>query len=157
MAAVLGAAYHWFGRVTLEFSVIERPQVELKGYAFSGRPTQPELEQYFMEMRDKSEFREGRYLTIVSFGTEDNVDTLRQFIGAAHLNAENAPDVYTVPGGKFVSVTLDMTSMFRPSPGRVREEAEEFAMSGQMQLADWNLEIYTGERELTVLFPVQAP
>jgi hypothetical protein len=42
----------------------------------------------------------------------------------------------------------------RPSPGKVRKGAVEFAGDGGLQLADWNLEIFTAEDVLTVLFPV---
>ncbi|MEJ2003412.1 MAG: hypothetical protein P8X57_00260 [Cyclobacteriaceae bacterium] len=155
LAAVIWIIYRWLGGgADQSFSIVEQKPLQLRGYMYKGRPASDELESYFFELRDLSSFDDGNYLTLVSFGSENTVDTLRQFIGTQNTDVPDRLSSYEIPGGKYVRVVLDMHSLVRPSPGQIREEAEEFAQNQDARLGDWNLEIFTGEEELTVLFPV---
>ena len=155
LALVIWGIFRWLGGGREHiFSIRELPDMNLYGHMYEGRPGSPELEKYFFEVRDQSSFREGHYLTLVSFGTSNTVDTLRQFIGTENSDVPDNFENYTLPAASYVEVVLDMHAMVRPSPGRIREEAETFAEQKGLQIAGWNLEVFTAEDELTVLFPV---
>ncbi|MCA6078656.1 hypothetical protein [Fulvivirga sedimenti] len=156
LLAIIAVIFVWLGgSSSLEYSLVEQEEIALYGYEYRGRPTQPELEKLFFKVRDASSFETGRFLTIISYGTEAEVDTLYQFIGTQHssFNADSSVQKI-VEGGQFVQVTLDMHAMVRPSPANVRKGAVDFARDKGLQVADWNLEIFTAEDVLTVLFPV---
>jgi hypothetical protein len=157
LALAIWLFFRWMGGgETRVYELIDAEPVDLYGYEFRGRPNADELEAYFFEIRDQTSFEDEEYLTVVTFGKEKAVDTLHQFLGTQReLQTNDELKKYTVPGGAYVKVVLRMNSMVRPSPGKVREEAEEFAQDNRIELMDWNLEIFTGEDELTVLFPAK--
>jgi hypothetical protein len=155
LALIIWGAYKWMGGGREpSFSYVEVPEFQLYGYMYKGRPGSSTLEAQFFEVRDLSAFEEGKYLTLVSFGTGNTVDTLRQFIGTRNPDVPDHFERYSVPAGRYVEVVLDMDAMVRPSPGHIRSLASDFAGQMNLRLSDWNLEIFTGDEELKVLFPV---
>jgi len=155
LAAVIWGFYRYMGGGReLSFSIQELQPMQIEGHMYRGKPTAPKLEQYFFQIRDLSSFSPGEYLTLVTFGTESTVDTLRQFIGTQRSTEEEELEKYDIPGGKYVRIVLDMDAMVRPSPARVRDKAAAFASERGERLGSWNLEIFTSPEELTILFPV---
>ena len=156
LAILLYTGYKWLSNSSeLEYSVTESGVIELHGYEFKGRPTNPEVKNYFFAMRELSSFEEGEMLTVINFGTEANVDELDQFIGTqAKLDRPDTLSEYTIPSGKYIEVILDMAPLYRPSPVKVYEGALEYANQNNMRLGDWSIEAYGGEDLLIVRFPV---
>lgn len=125
--------------------VIELSSHTVSGEWFEGRPSNPQLEQLFFEQRDASNFEDSTYLAVVNFPVESK-DSVKQFIGVFNPTAESG---FQLPQGTYVAITMDMHSSVRPSPEKVREEAEKLA-----SLEVWEVQVFTSESEIRVLFKV---
>ena len=118
----------------------------IAGEWFEGRPSNPELEEVFYRMRDGARFADSTYLAVVNVPM-DAKDTIRQFIGI--LEGPAGSSRFELPAGEYVSVTMGMHSSVQPSPEKVREEAQKLA-----RLEPWEIQLFTSESEITVLFKV---
>ncbi len=116
------------------------------GEWFEGRPSNPQLEEIFYNMRDVSNFADSSYLTVINY-PGPSIDTIRQFIGV--WNTSTGKSQLELPSGAYVSVTMDMHSSVRPSPEDVRREAEKLG-----NLEPWEIQLFTSESEIKVLFKV---
>ena len=144
------------GSQDLAYEIEELPAMKIAGHDYKGRPGSPDVKKWFMRARDISSFSEGDRLVLISYGTEQEMDTLRQFIGSEDISyaAHDSVMVRSMDAARYVSVELNMNALVRPAPGKIRKDAQDFAQGHGEDIADWNIEIYLSETDLLILFPL---
>ncbi len=154
---VLMAAYYFYrefgGNVNLEFR-LEQRSFQILGEPFKGPYDSPRLENIFFRAKELSDSL-GSSLVVVNYGSDEDAETVNQFIGFLKVDNDIIPEGYTLEIFEppfTITTTIGEHNAFMPKPETVSAMAADFAAENGKTLGPVSIEIYRSDRELIVYF-----
>lgn len=157
---LVALGYFWLGGgKQLAFKMEERPTSYVIGYDFKGAYNSSDLEEIFFKVKEESE-KTGADLVIINYDddslSKNTIHQLVGFISNSQNDLEENQSVVVLESGKYLSTLISAHNLVMPKPNKVREQAEEFSAELGLIPEKISIEIYKGERELQIMFPLKA-
>ena len=155
---VVSLSYLWLGGgQNLEYKVERLSEFYIVGKEYSGSYNSSKLEELFFSMKTEA-LKKSSSLVVVNYES-DTLDNgkIHQFIGYKSEDVpheENALQLLKIEAGEYVATEIESHNFVMPKPEDVREGASEHVAAQGVILDSVSIEIYRGERELQILFPI---